>query len=124
MIGLAAQESLTRGTYTDRLLTPLAMRAALVPCGQKKVEELEQETPALKNVFEKIRRCPEEKRVVPFNEGIFNLKPEEMELLSAQGLATQDGAEWYLAELIRHGLGVGLSARGRPRVLALRRPMA
>jgi septum formation inhibitor-activating ATPase MinD len=124
MIGLAAQESLTRGTYTDRLLTPPAMRAALVPCGRKKVEELEQETPALKNVFEKIRRCAEEKRVVPFNEGIFNLKPEEMELLSAQGLATQDGAEWYLAELIRHGLGVGLSARGRPRVLALRRPMA
>ena len=122
LIGIAANDSAQRDEehYADRLLVPSALRAALRPCGRKKIEELEQEAPSLQGVFDKIRSTHEEDRQVPFSEGAFNLAGEELKLLIQQGLVLRDGADYYMTEIVRHGLGVSLARRGRPRVLALR----
>lgn len=123
LIGIAAQKSAPRDEehYADRLLAPSALRDALEPCGRKKIEELQQETPSLQGAFAKVRGTPEEDRQVPFDEGAFGLARGELELLVEQGLVLRDGAKYYMTEVVRHGLGVSLARRGRPRVLALRR---
>jgi len=108
-------------SHSDRLLAPTALKNALRACGNKKIEELEQEAPPLRSIFGKIRGTSDADRQTPFLEGAFGLTSDEIGLLDAQGLVTRDGREYYVPELVRLGLGIGLSRRGRPRMLALRR---
>lgn len=109
---------------TDRLLPPQAIRRALEPCSEKKVEEAEQEYPQFKEWRESLSKGRE--RVVPFTLEDVKLEAKHLKLLEEMGVIYEhrekDGTvRYYMPEIFRKGLGFELNGGARPRVLALKR---
>ncbi|HSN97446.1 MAG TPA: hypothetical protein VLS89_04075, partial [Candidatus Nanopelagicales bacterium] len=104
------------------MLTPASLREGLVRCSQKKIDELEREIRDLQPIFERLRSANDDRRKIPFQASDFNLSPEEVSFLEAQGVLTRTRqGELYLPEIIRHGLGFRMDKGGRAKVLALYR---
>lgn len=118
---ISASKSRGASTWTDRVLTPPAIRSAPEICGQKKVEEVEQESPKLKAVFKQLKEAPAEKRVIPFKPSDFDLSAADLELLEREGVILREADGYYMPEMYRHGLVFSLPRGARPRVLALAR---
>jgi len=109
---------------SNRLLPPQAIRRALEPCSQKKVEEAEQEYPQFKEWRETIPKGSE--RVVPFTLEDFELEARHLKLLEEMGVIYEHREKngivrYYMPEIFRKGLGFELNGGARPRVLALKR---
>ena len=102
-------------------LRPPAIRDAIKYCSEKKIEELEKEMDALRPVFSKLRDIPESERTIPLGGDKLRLNEEQVSFLKGIGLLIFDEKEqlYYMPEIIRHGLGFGLSRVGRARVLGL-----
>ena len=97
LLRFAAEKSERQtGPYADRVLTPTAVRSAVAPCGQKKIEEIQQENQPLKKPFEKLRSLPEPKRRLPFSAESVGLTGEEIRLLEANGVIAKYrmGTRW------------------------------
>jgi hypothetical protein len=62
---LAAQGSIHDSRGDDRLLTPQAMRGAILRCSSEKIREIEQENLTLRELFSQLRRLDEERRQIP-----------------------------------------------------------
>lgn len=122
LIARAANRSAGRqdDRHTDRLLVAGDIREAMKECGAEKIKELEQETPPLKSIFQKIRGTPPGDRVSPFVDGTYPFTGTDIDLLIAQGLVARDKGEYYMPELVRVGLDVEYARRGRPRMLAFK----
>ena len=101
------------GPYADRILTPSAIRTAVAPCGQKKIEEEQQENQALKKPFEKLGSLQESKKRLPFSAESVGLSGEEIRLLETNGVITKYKNGYALAENYRLGLGFKYEGRGR-----------
>ncbi len=101
------------GPYADRILTPTAVRSAVAPCGQQKIQEVQQENQALKKPFEKLGALPEPKRRLPFSAESVDLSPAEITLLAANGVIAEYKTGYALAENYRLGLGFKYEGRGR-----------
>ncbi len=123
-IRLAATASRDDVRWTDRLLVPAAMRSVLLECSRKKIEEIEMENAALKEVFTKLRNLPIEKRQIPFTLENIALQSEEIKILEANGVVLQERNEYYFPEIFRLGLNFERAAGARPRILALARRAA
>lgn len=107
---------------TGPMLTPKALRDALVQCSTDKIKELTTEIPGLSPLFERFRSAPEELKKIPFHGEDFNLLPEEISFLESQGIVMRiEQGELYLPEIVRHGLGFRLDKGRRAKVLALYR---
>lgn len=105
------------------VLTSASLRNALNACSKKKIEELKQETPGLKQVLAKLEGSDflEDKRV-PFRPELFKLERDDVEFLQTHGIvAPLPSGELLLPEIIRHGLGFRLSVGRRPAVLKMYR---
>jgi MinD-like ATPase involved in chromosome partitioning or flagellar assembly len=114
LLGYAAERSEGQaGPYADRILTPNAVRSAVAPCGQKKIQEVQQENQALKKPFEKLGALQEPKRRLPFSAESVGLSGEEIRLLEANGVITKYKNGFALAENYRLGLGFKYEGRGR-----------
>ncbi|MUG98038.1 hypothetical protein F7734_39300 [Scytonema sp. UIC 10036] len=124
LLHLAAQESVNDRRYSDRILIPAAIRAALPECSTKKIEEIEQENTALKDVFTKLRELFEEERKIPFTRDQLRLTVEEMKILEDNGVVIREKDDYYMPEIFRLGLGFSLTATGRPAVMSLARRAA
>ncbi len=110
----------------SRLLPPQAIRRALKPCSQKKVEEAKEEYPAFKEWVDKIlpQYQPTDKKI-PFDVKQFQLDIPTINILEQMGVIYEDQEKeelerFYMPEIFREGLG--FSGKGsRPRVIALKR---
>lgn len=90
-------------------------------CSRNKIDEIEIENTALKDVFTKLRNLPKEKRKIPFTRDMIELSVEEMKILEDNGVVIRENDEYYMPEIFRWGLDFSMTAGGRPRILALAR---
>jgi hypothetical protein len=115
--GSAGEESTTR--WTDRLLTPQAMRKALPASSREKIYAIEQENPPVGRIFDRLRGLPAEIRKIPFTLVSAGLDVLEAQLLEANGILFREGDQNWIPEIYRHGLGFGISKVGRPRIVSI-----
>ncbi len=110
----------------SRLLPPQAIRRALKPCSEKKVEEAKEEYPAFKKWVEQV--LPKYQPIdlkIPFDDNQFELDILTKNILEQMGVIYEDKEKgnlerFYIPEIFREGLG--FSGKGaRPRVVALKR---
>lgn len=107
---------------TGLVLTPKALREALVQCSTDKIKELTTEIPGLSKLFDRFRLALEDQKKIPFHAEDFNLSAEEIAFLESQGIVMRiEQGELYLPEIVRHGLGFRLDRGRRAKVLALYR---
>jgi len=123
-VRLAAESSVDDTRWPDRILVPSAMRSVLPECSRKKIDEIETENAALKEVFTKLRNLPSEKRQIPFTREDINLQSDEIKTLEDNGVVLREGDEYYIPEIFRLGLGFERASGARPRLLALARRAA
>jgi len=120
LIRFASENALQQNVaYAGRLLPPFAIKNALNECSAKKVLEIQDEVSSLKDIFEKLKRVPEEKRHIPFDNEEFRLTAEEIDELERLGIVVKEGDKYYMPEIFRRGLGFGYSGGARPKVLSL-----
>jgi hypothetical protein len=110
---------------TDRLLPPKAIRGALKPCSEKKVEEAKEEYPAFKTWVEDTLPKSAERKI-PFAVEEFGMDQSTLTMLEAMGVIyedkeKEDAERFYMPEIFREGLGFSLRQKSRPRVLVLKR---
>lgn len=118
------QRSRTR-VWKDRILSPEAMRQAILKCSEEKVQEAVKEITVLGTWVVKLNNLSQAERRVPFDPVKLQLDPKELEALRDLGVIYDDtdqkdtAERFYLPEIYRHGLKFETSAFGRPRTLAL-----
>jgi len=111
----------------DRLVPPQAIRRAIVPCSQKKVEEAKEEYPEFEKwVDETLPKISSDKRRIPFTPDEFDIDPPVIRMLEEMGVIYEDkgkdgSSRFYMPEIFRAGLNFSLDKGARPRVLALKR---
>ncbi|KYC39856.1 hypothetical protein WA1_28210 [Scytonema hofmannii PCC 7110] len=111
---------------SSRLLPPEAIRRALKPCSEKKVEEAKEEYPEFKAwVDDILPKYTPEQRKIPFAVEQFDMEQQTVRMLEDMGVIYEDKekqeeARFYMPEIFREGLG--FSGKGaRPRILVLKR---
>ncbi|MEJ6483588.1 ParA family protein [Nostoc punctiforme UO1] len=111
---------------TSRLLPPEAIRRALKPCSEQKVEEAKEEYPSLKTWVEEILpKYPASERRIPFGVEQFEMDQPTVRMLEEMGVIYEDKekdseARFYMPEIFREGLGFS-GTGARPRILVLKR---
>lgn len=103
--------------WTDRLLTPSAMRNALVKCSRQKIEAIGAESPQVGELLKRLDGLSAEKKKIPFSPEIVGLSGEDLELLAANGVVFREEDQYWIPEIFRHGLS--FKATGRPKILAI-----
>ncbi len=119
----AAQGSKTTENQrkSDRLLQIAAVKGAIRPCGEKRIDDIKQEIPALAKTLDEIRAAPESLRRMPFTWDTFGLSSEQVQLLMSQGVVYEEEGKLYTPEIYRQGLRLGLATGARPKVITLMR---
>jgi hypothetical protein len=120
-ISVAASKSISDQKWSDRDLTPQAIRDALPVCSREKIGEIKKENEALRKVFEKIETVPQPQRLLPFEASFASLDKDDLRKLEENGAIFNDNGSYYLPEIYLHGLGFNYSKPGRRRVLSNRR---
>lgn len=121
LLRVASKLSTPDEHWADRILTPNALRKAPRICGKEKVEEIGQESPTLRAIFDRLQKLPEHMRVVPFLPEETQLTADEVALLDRSGVVLREEDGYYMPEMFRHGLGFSVPGGARPKVLALSR---
>jgi cellulose biosynthesis protein BcsQ len=119
LIRHAAENAIKMDRYPDRLLPPSAIKNALDPCSSKKIEEIQQEIMALKEIFGKLENIPTEQKQIPFDRNMPGLSTDEINTMTRVGIVTEYEGKYYMPEIIRRGLKFSLVSRGRLKVLTL-----
>jgi len=119
LIYYAAENAENFPESPDRLLPPAAIKNALDPCSNKKIDEIQQEITILKKIFAKLKNIPQNQRQIPFDRDEVGLASEEIDIMTKLGIVTEYEGKYYFPEIIRRGLGFSLASRGRLKVLAL-----
>ena len=114
-----ATNDLGKAVYDDRYIMPNEIRKAMPNCSEEKIEEVKQEIGALKPIFERLSNAPEEKKVLPFDSGTFDLTAKEEQIMKQEGYLRIDNGKYYLPEIIRHALKFKYARGARPKVLSL-----
>jgi MinD-like ATPase involved in chromosome partitioning or flagellar assembly len=120
LLHLAAKNSVNDTYWQDRILVPIAIKGALPECSREKIDEIEKENTALKDIFTKLRQLEKDKKKNPFTRTQTELSLEEINTLEDNGVIKREGDEYYMSEIFRWGLDFSQLA-GRSKVLALRR---
>ncbi|WP_174906312.1 ParA family protein [Burkholderia diffusa] len=125
-LGYAAQQAGAKrlAAWSDRVLPPSAIRGALLPTSQKKVEEAIQEYAPLKEWVDKLVNIDSAKKKIPFVAEDLGLDGRLRQTLQEIGVIYEDiekdaADRLYVPEIYRHGLSLGSGAGARPRVQAL-----
>jgi len=119
LLRLAASNSINDSRWQDRILVPTAIRGALPECSRQKIEEIEIEDTALKNVFQKLRELGADKKKIPFSRDETELTLAEVKILEDNGVVIREGDEYYMPEIFRLGLDFSLKGGARPKVIAM-----
>lgn len=119
LLSLAASNSINDTKWKDRLLVPKGIRDALPECSRQKIEEIETENTALKDIFKKLRELPETEKKSPLSERALKLlSSEELKTLEDNGVIIRDGDNYHVSEIFRLGLDFD-QAIGRTKIIAL-----
>ncbi|MBE5874542.1 MAG: hypothetical protein E7287_09095 [Lachnospiraceae bacterium] len=105
--------------YDDRYIMPNEIRKAVPNCSEEKIGEVKQEIGALKPIFERLSSAHEDKRILPFESGTFDLSTKEEQIMKQEGYLRIDNGKYYLPEIIRHALKFKYGRGARPKVLSL-----
>ncbi|MHC5672943.1 ParA family protein [Nostoc sp.] len=111
---------------TSRLLPPQAIRRALKPCSEKKVQEAKDEYLSFKTwVEDKLPKYNSSERKIPFGVEQFEMDQPTVRMLEEMGVIYEDKekdseARFYMPEIFREGLGFS-GTGARPRILVLKR---
>ncbi|MEV0853920.1 KGGVGR-motif variant AAA ATPase [Nocardia fluminea] len=109
----AATKSLPDHGWDDRLLVPSAMRRALLSCSRQKIDAIQQENQEVGGLLVKIENNSGGV-TVPFQLKDIGLKPDEAAFLIESGVFARDpDGRYWVAEIYRHGLGLGSARRAR-----------
>ncbi|WP_153813557.1 AAA family ATPase [Streptomyces sp. SUK 48] len=109
----AAKVSVGDGRWSDRVLTPAAMRRALVACSRAKVEEIGQENPRLGELLQRMSSFSESVKM-PFEASDVALESDEAQDLEEWGALAKDADGRYrMPEIYRHALGFRTQGRAR-----------
>jgi MinD-like ATPase involved in chromosome partitioning or flagellar assembly len=111
---------------SSRLLPPQAIRRALQPCSEDKVQEAKEEYLVFKTWVEETLPSynPNDKKI-PFSPRLLEINSEMVQVLEQMGVIYEDKDKkseerYYMPEIFREGLGFSIGG-ARPRVLALKR---
>lgn len=119
LLSLAASNSINDTKWQDRLLVPKGIRDALPECSSQKIEEIETENTALKDVFNKLRQLDSTQKKSPLTpEALRLLSSEELKTLEDNGVIIRDGDSYHISEIFRLGLDFS-QAIGRTKIIAL-----
>ncbi len=116
-IAEAASSSIDDTRWPSRLLAPASMRAALLTCSREKIAAISDENPVVGSLLNSLRGLPFDQKRIPFEASSVPLKPEDLNLLEANGVVFREEDQYWIPEIFRHGLG--FRAVGRPRILAV-----
>ncbi|MDR3338373.1 MAG: hypothetical protein LBT16_14350, partial [Treponema sp.] len=106
--------------YHDRILLPGDIKRAIIPCSQKKLEEITMEMQDLKPIFANLKNPgSEKKKELPIKVDEMILNSTERSLLEVRGYLQLAENAYYIPEIIRHALGYKYHHGSRPRVLSL-----
>ena len=100
------------------------MRAAIEPCAQEKVKELEKETSELETIFDVFRDFPEDQKIMPIEETkLGDLSSDQKAFLADHGILIKDTRDnkFYMPEIIWKGLSFRSSRPGRIGTMRLQR---
>lgn len=103
--------------WADRLLTPAAMRKALVACSQDKIRAISEESPLVGVLLKRLDELPIEQKRIPSGPKALQLAGDDLEILAANGVVFREEDQYWIPEIFRHGLG--FKAAGRPKILAI-----
>ena len=122
----AAENANEEKSFKDRILPPSAIRKALKPCSEKKVEEAQQEYKELQEWIKTLINIDEQYKKIPFSYQKVGLTYEKMERLKELGIIFEDqeikdDKQFYLPEIYRIGLNFTSSTSARPKVMSLLR---
>jgi MinD-like ATPase involved in chromosome partitioning or flagellar assembly len=117
-LATAARESVDADSrWSDRVLAPGAMRNALPVCSRQKIEAITAENPPVGALLDRLSSLDVEFKKLPFRLETVGLSSEQAQLLDANGVVFREDDQYWIPEIFRHGLG--FSAVGRPRVVAV-----
>ncbi|WP_239137792.1 KGGVGR-motif variant AAA ATPase [Sphaerisporangium rufum] len=102
---------------STRLLTPAAMRKALVQCSLDKIRAITEESPQVGAILQHLQSLPAERKRIPFSPEAVELTTAQLEVLAANGVVFREEDEYWIPEIFRHGLA--FKATGRPKILAI-----
>lgn len=123
-ISIAAEKSSEKDSFSDdRILTPKAVRDAVEPCSEKRVEETGEENRELLGIFNKIKNMNHDSRELPWSsrEAARRLTDEELKSLNRFGVFFRDNDEYFVPEIYRSGLRLWYPGGARRRVVTLMR---
>lgn len=125
-LGYAAQQAKAKRlpAWGDRVIPPNAIRGALLPTSQDKVQEAIQEYAPLREWNDKLASIDSSKKKIPFVAEDLGLDGRLRQMLQEIGVIYEDieknaADRLYVPEIYRHGLALGSGAGARPRVQAL-----
>jgi cellulose biosynthesis protein BcsQ len=109
LLSNASREAISpeeRMKYQGRLLTPRALKSAVAPTSEKKVNETQEEIRELEPIFEKFKRQADRLTVPLGQEALeeLELSSTEIEILKRHGIMFGDGVPYEVPELFRRGL--------------------
>ncbi len=117
-LSIAARESVgADARWSDRVLAPTAMRNALPECSENKISEIREENGPVAELLDHLRNLPVESRSLPFRIDDVGLTAKQIDLLRTNGVVFQEGDQYWIPEIFRHGLG--FKGQRRPRVIAV-----
>lgn len=105
--------------WTDRVLTPLAMRDALPECSRQKIDAIRQENPPVGALLDHLSGLDHDHKVLPFRLDEVGLTTDQAQMLDANGVLFREGDQYWIPEIFRHGLGFRAAGGQRPRVIAV-----
>ena len=101
----------------DRLLTPGTIRSVLSQCGSEKISEMKQEMTEITNDLDKLGTS---QLSVPLTRSeLQDLGLASVSALEGFGILLCEGDSFYLPEMYRQGLRIGIKGGARPKVVAL-----
>lgn len=119
-LATAARKSINADArWSDRVLTPLAMRNALPECSQQKIEAIQAENQSVGALLKRLSDLTPDRKVLPFRLDEVGLTVQEAQLLDANGVVFREDDQYWIPELFRHGLGFRAASGRRPRVIAV-----
>lgn len=109
----AARASVGDSRWSDRVLTPAAMRRALGACSRAKVDEINQENPRLGKLLRHMSSFSDSVKM-PFEASDVGLNPDDVDALEQWGaLAKDSDGRYRMPEIYRHALGFRTQGRAR-----------
>ena len=113
----SAALSVEDSRWPDRLLTPAAMRKALVQCSLDKIRAITEESPQVGSLLRHLGNLTMDKKRIPFSPETVELSSQNLEILAANGVVFREEDQYWIPEIFRHGLS--FKATGRPKILAI-----